>query len=69
MNLIEKLLDYMYHDREYNASVTFSLIALMGFIVLMTSLIIWKKLDNSFELAKITAVQQSKIKNETQNSN
>ena len=63
MKLIEKLLDYMYSDREYNALVTTGLIGFAVVVVLMTSFTIWKKLDHDFELANNTAIQAFKSAN------
>lgn len=65
MRLIEKFLDYVYQDEENGPFVTFGLIGVVVLTIMMSSLTIWKKLDNDFELAKITAGKVDETKKTT----
>ena len=57
LKLIEKLLDYMYSDKDFAMFVTLGFIGIIALSIIMGGLMYEKKLDRDLELAKITAGQ------------
>lgn len=63
LKLIEKILDYMYSDKDFAMFVTLGFIAIIALSIIMGGSMYEKKLNTDLELAKITAGQILEVKN------